>query len=356
MNKRIVIHFTFWLLYTLENSLFEFTWIRSYFPNSHISSIIYQALLTNISILSPKILFTYLVFYYSIPMALKRNGRNKVLGLTILALIAAVYLHMFLSISIVKISPSFLTGAVPSYWNMLSLNQFFLSMLDLGFIAGIAIAVKLFSMQLAILNREKNLINDKLQTELKYLKNQINPHFLFNTLNNIYALARKKSDLAPVIILKLSKLLRFMLYETERYQIPIAHEIRILEDYIEVEKVRFSSKLDISFNQDIDDDNQQIAPLILLPFVENAFKHGAGEALLDPFIRISVSLDAGNLCFIVLNSKEIVDYESKTVKIGMANVRRQLELMYGKYDLEVEDLRNTFKIKLFIDLNKNATV
>jgi len=239
---------------------------------------------------------------------------------------------------------------------MFNAAQLFTALLDVGFVCGIAIALKLFRMQLKTLNKEKDLIKEKLETELKFLKGQLNPHFLFNTLNNIYALTRKRSELAPIIILKLSKLLRFMLYESEKSHVPISEEIRVLEDYIEVEKVRFSKELCVTFIQNIDNNNQPIAPLILLPFIENAFKHGPGEMLSKSFIDIDIQLTDGNLTFIVVNSIDQNNCELTTKKIGLGNVRRQLELMYEEFKLQTENLSETFKIELKINLNKNAAI
>ena len=357
MNKRILRHILFWTTYFIINSLFEFSWIQSFFPNGKHADLIMQAVLTNLIIMPSKLLFTYFVFYFSIPKALNKSVNSAVnIIITLLVFITSIFLHRFLATYLLVTNPLFQNQVKLTYDNMFSISQLFASMLDLGFICGVAIVIKLFRMQLSNLKREKDLSKEKLETELKFLKTQINPHFLFNTLNNIYALARKKSDLAPVIILKLSKLLRFMLYEAEKSQVPISEEIRILEDYVEVEKIRFSKRLHITFNQDIDNQNQSITPLILLPFIENAFKHGPGEMLSDTFIDINITLKNGYLTFEVTNSKEIKECDKLIEKIGLSNVRRQLELMYVEFKLTIENLSDTFKVNLFINLNKNAAV
>lgn len=358
MNKRVLRHIVFWVTYFIINTLFEFSWIQSFFPNpNHRDEIVMQAVLTNAIILPSKLLFTYFVFYFSIPKAFNKTLNSNVnIIITTLVFVASIFLHRVLATFLLVENPSFTNQVKLTYDNMFTVSQLFASMLDLGFICGVAIVIKLFRMQMNNLSREKDLSKEKLETELKFLKNQINPHFLFNTLNNIYALSRKKSDLAPVIIMKLSKLLRFMLYEAEKSQVPISEEIRVLEDYVEVEKVRFSKRLRITFNQEIDDQNQSITPLILLPFIENAFKHGPGEMLADTFIDISIMLKNGYLSFIVTNSKEAKECESSDRKIGLSNVRRQLELMYTEFKLDIENLSDTFKINLSINLNKSAAV
>ena len=115
--------------------------------------------------------------------------------------------------------------------------------MDIGFASGTAIIIKQVRLQLHEKEKEKNLIRQKLETELKFLRNQTHPHFLFNTLNNIYALARKKSDETPEVVMKLSKLLRFMLYESSKASIKIGDEIKILDDYIELERIRHDGRL-----------------------------------------------------------------------------------------------------------------
>src|SRR4030095_1593081 len=118
---------------------------------------------------------------------------------------------------------------------------------------------------------------EKQEAELSYLKSQTNPHFLFNTLNNIYSLTRDKSDLAPESTLRLSKILRFMLYETGGAYIAVEQELKIISDYIALEKLRYDESLRINFNYDIEDMKQPLPPLLLIPLVENAFKHGVSE-------------------------------------------------------------------------------
>lgn len=143
-----------------------------------------------------------------------------------------------------------------------------------------------------------------MNTELQMLRNQINPHFLFNTLNNIYALTRKKSDKAPEVVMKLSELLSFMLYKSRVDTITLQEEIRVLEDYIELERIRYNERLTVSFTKQIDDPSQRIIPLLFLPLVENAFKHGVSESRFDSFVHIDLKLKDGFLNFSIENSVE----------------------------------------------------
>ncbi|NEU09686.1 histidine kinase [Flavihumibacter sp. R14] len=192
---------------------------------------------------------------------------------------------------------------------------------------------------------------EKQEAELNYLKSQTNPHFLFNTLNNIYSLARDKSDLAAESILRLSKILRFMLYETAGAFISIEQELKITDDYIALEKLRYDESLRINFNHDIEDMKQALPPLLLIPLVENAFKHGVSETRTNPFIDIHVSVKNRVLKFVVKNSTEGSPGE-KTVKenIGLSNLRRQLELLYTDYHLSVQQGESEFTTILEINL------
>jgi sensor histidine kinase YesM len=197
----------------------------------------------------------------------------------------------------------------------------------------------------------KQLRIEKQEAELNYLKSQTNPHFLFNTLNNIYSLARDKSDLAPESILRLSKILRFMLYETSGAYIAIEQELKIINDYIDLEKLRYDESLRINFNNDIEEMKQALPPLLLIPLVENAFKHGVSETRGHPFVDIHLSVKNRLLLFIVKNSSEAFP-EDRRVKenIGLSNLRRQLELLYKDFNLSVQQSESVFTATLKINL------
>lgn len=191
---------------------------------------------------------------------------------------------------------------------------------------------------------------EKQEAELNYLKSQTNPHFLFNTLNNIYSLARDKSDLAPESILRLSKILRFMLYETDGAYIAIEQEVKIISDYIALEKLRYDESLRVSFNHNVEDMKQAIPPLLLIPLVENAFKHGVSETRNHPFVDIHLAVNKRLLTFIVRNSSETFGGEPVKENIGLSNLRRQLELLYTDHQLSVQQNGSVFTASLKINL------
>lgn len=192
---------------------------------------------------------------------------------------------------------------------------------------------------------------EKQSAELNYLKSQTNPHFLFNTLNNIYSLSRDKSDLAPESILRLSKILRFMLYETNGAFITIEQELKVINDYIELEKLRYDESLRINFNHNVEDMKQAIPPLLMIPLVENAFKHGVSETTGLPFIEIHLSVEKRRLLFVVKNSTEPISIVTSIKEnIGLSNLRRQLELLYTDYNLTVHQGDSAFTATLKINL------
>ncbi|HKH62688.1 MAG TPA: histidine kinase [Flavitalea sp.] len=196
---------------------------------------------------------------------------------------------------------------------------------------------------------------EKQQAELNYLKSQTNPHFLFNTLNNVYSLARDKSDLAPESILRLSKILRFMLYETSGDYIAIEQELKILSDYIALERLRYDESLHINFNYDIEDMKQSLPPLLLIPLVENAFKHGVSETRTRPFVDIHLSVNKRQLEFVVKNSTETSSGDENVKEnIGLSNLRRQLELLYSDYNLSAHEKDSVFTATLKINLGSHV--
>ncbi len=214
---------------------------------------------------------------------------------------------------------------------------------------------KLFYANFKLKQTTQLLRLEKQEAELNYLKSQTNPHFLFNTLNNIYSLAKDKSDLAAESILRLSKILRFMLYETSGKFISIEKELEIISDYIDLEKLRYDDSLRVKFTRDIKDMKQTLPPLLLIPLVENAFKHGVSETSHHPFVDIYLKADCQQILFVVKNSVENIQRESNvTENIGLSNLRRQLELLYTDYNLSVQQNETVFTAILKINITSHV--
>ncbi|MDP4268192.1 MAG: histidine kinase [Bacteroidota bacterium] len=196
------------------------------------------------------------------------------------------------------------------------------------------------------------LEKEKLNTELAFLKSQINPHFIFNVLNNICSLARKKSDDTENAIIKLSQLLRYNLYDFRDEKVSLEREIRYLNDYIDIQKMRLGDNVQIVFDVKGKTENVMIEPLILIPFVENAFKHGVNTTD-NCKIEISIDCDSKMLHFIVKNLKLEKKKTSDNNKgIGLKNVTRRLSILYPeKYTLSIIDQSNIYIVDLKINVN-----
>lgn len=198
----------------------------------------------------------------------------------------------------------------------------------------------------------QQLAKEKLEAELKLLKSQIHPHFLFNTLNNLYALTVNASPKAPEIVFKLSELMSYMLYDSNLAEVPLRKEIQYVENYITLEKIRYGDRLDVSLNMYTPLDGIRIAPLLILPFLENSFKHGVSRQLDCVWVRVDVLTKDNALVIKVENSKPVaLPTPNLHSGIGLQNVRKRLDIIYGAhYSLQLFNEEDTFLAVLKIDL------
>ena len=198
--------------------------------------------------------------------------------------------------------------------------------------------------------RTKEIANEKLKAELSFLKAQINPHFLFNTLNNIYALATAQSEQTAAAIMKLSSIMRYVLTEARNDLVPLEKEILFTSHYIELQKMRLTDKTIVDFSVRGEPLGHQIAPLLLLPFVENAFKYGISTRERSP-INILLEIQKDSLNFKICNQKHLNTLlrASDNTGIGISNTKRRLDLFYeDRYTLEIDDKANEFSVHLKI--------
>jgi two-component system, LytTR family, sensor kinase len=343
---RIGYHASFWLVYLPLNAVLYCVINRlPLFDN------FYRALSGEIIVLPVKMMLVYYVFYYIIPLYL---DRDKVFRLLLMSLIG-VTTTMLIYRLVVKYVWA------PIYAPNASINIFdgetlYLTLFDIFITLVAATTIKMIRVHYASLEFEQELIREKLQSELNFLRAQTNPHFLFNTLNNLYVLARKKSDTTPQAIMMLSKIMRFMLYECRSARIPLSSEVLVLKDYIELEKLRYNNRLTVHFEEKMDNPGALIAPLLLLPFVENSFKHGANSTTEKAEIKISLILEADKLNFQVDNTfEEKPQHRDDFLPggIGLKNEQRQLELIYpDRHSLSVKREEGWWKAHLYIDLKE----
>jgi len=193
----------------------------------------------------------------------------------------------------------------------------------------------------------------QLQTELALLKSQVNPHFFFNTLNNLYALSLDQSERVPDVILKISDLMRYVLESSNNKEVELAQEINFLQNYLSLEKLRLSDNHDIQFNVAGNLDGKLIAPMLLIPFVENSFKHGVSTSASSNFVHINLKIEGNDLFFSIENNKQENEQANKQVssKSGLKNVTRRLELLYpGRHKLVIEENKKMYQVNLKIKL------
>ena len=220
-------------------------------------------------------------------------------------------------------------------------------------IGGFAAAIKLMKVWYLKQEAYQQIEREKLQAELQLLKSQVHPHFLFNTLNNLYALTLRKSSRSSAVVLKLSELLSYMLYDCNASEVLLEKEIAFMRNYIGLEQLRYGDRLDMSVTISGDYQNKLIAPLLLVPFLENAFKHGTSEQLEQAWMHVELSVQDTKLKFKLINSREVTEHDETYVGgIGLQNVKKRLELLYpNRYDLRINAEDETFMITLSLELS-----
>jgi sensor histidine kinase YesM len=336
-TQRNLHHVVLWILYYLFWALF--------FKPGDSTSDVY---IHSIVIVSIHAMVSYFNIYFLFPQLLRRR----------------YYLAYIFSIALAITLGSFIQAGVLMGLNTLDATDK-PDLLSFGFILGNSVGIlytTAITMSLKMvkhwyenerLARELSKLNT--ETELKYLKSQINPHFLFNSLNSIYALSLKKSDRAPELILKLSDILRYLLYDGSEKMVGLDQEVKYLRSYLELEKVRHGERMDLEISVNGDMSAHEIAPMLLIPFVENSFKHGLSKDRSKGFVRVQLSIEDGVLKFGLSNSKPadggVSNNDGYKGGIGLKNVRKRLQLLYPqRHQLDVFDTEDQFNIRLELKL------
>jgi len=223
-------------------------------------------------------------------------------------------------------------------------------------VGGIAAAIKLLKYWYVKEQRNLQLEKENIASQLQILKAQVHPHFLFNTLNNIYSNTQVTSPVAAKMIMGLSELLRYMLYECNKPVVLLSKEVKMLEEYIALEKARYGNELDIRINESLEETGLVISPLLLLPFVENCFKHGTSKMLDQPWISLDISVEDDWFKMKLVNGK-IAGSTTTTKGIGLTNVIQRLELLYPeKHELSITDEEEVFIVNLKILLERDTSL
>jgi len=330
---RIWWHVLFWVVWYF---FYTFTYSTGVFTKTQ--------LIQNLYLLPVRMGATYLLLYWILPGFL---FKRKYLMFIVLIILNAVAfgLAIWFVLDVLRGTP-----------RNLSINIIRPIVLNYQ-IPATAMAIYMFKRWFLIQQYTLNLEKEKLEAELKFLRSQIQPHFLFNTLNNLYALTLKKSESAPDVVIKLSNLLEYSLYSEIKDEVPLNEELNLLKGYTDLEMLRFGKRLILEFIIPEKADGYLIAPLVLLPFVENSFKHGASRVSDSPFINITIGINNNKLRFVIINSYRIDDYQEQVTseRIGLKNVRRRLELLYpGKHKLDIWQENGIFGVDLEMELRKHV--
>jgi sensor histidine kinase YesM len=340
--RRISYHAAFWLFF-----LGTYTFALGY-PDRYLY--IFKGNLISLPI---DMLAVYFTIYFLLPRFLVRKKYGQFILWFLVSALAIVFIER---------SYAMLVGHLAPHWDLVpmifELITFFVYIYLFVFLA---VIIKLSKSWYQNMVKSQKLEKEKLQTELKLreaelklLKAQNHPHFLFNTLNNLYGLTLEKSEKAPEVVLKLSAILDYMLYDCNEPRVSLKKEIRHIENYIALEKLRYDDTLDIDFDVQGEVHQQMIAPLLLLPFVENSFKHGTSSLLNNPWIKIRLTMNTRILTFHISNSKvsdEGSSPSSYKEGIGLKNVTERIEKTYpDRYMLNIDDQPDRFSVNLELTL------
>lgn len=283
----------------------------------------------------------YINLLWLIPRFFKKRKFLLFSFLQILNIFLFVCLNFFTSHALEGPGPSFLSEAVAE---VILVSMFLIITTLLKFMRD---SIALQDAEIRVKEAERQ----KVETELRALKSQVNPHFFFNTLNSLYSLSLDKSDLAPEMILKLSDLMRFVIYEARDNRVPLARQLDFLQSYVYLEQQRSGPGRQIDFTVTGPNTMTLIEPLLFLAFVENAFKHGTRDPLHHPYIRIHFDLTSPDRILFSIENNFEPGEERKHDGIGLVNVKKQLDLLYpGRYNLVIRDIQGVYRADLTLEV------
>jgi len=340
ITQRVVYHTFFWLVLLLLLTLIDRTGQSFAFSlsNELINILFYAAIV-------------YFNLLYLIPNYLTKKKFFTYCGLLILATLIITPLKVLVLY--------FKFSSLPQVQEELlqNMNYYFLVTF---FIAGSSTIFKIITDWARHLRERQELQTQTMRSELRFLKSQINPHFLFNTLNNLYALTLKKSDKAPDIVIKLSEMMRYMLYECNEKEVLLSKEVNYIKNYLDLERLRQGKNVDIRFTVEGEVGDKKIAPLMFTPFLENSFKHGLSHNISAGYVDIKLDTTDGIVNFYIENSKPDAPMpkgDRRSGGIGLVNIHRRLNLLYpNNYDLKIEDRPQSYAVRLQLNLSHKQNI
>ncbi len=296
-----------------------------------------------------QIIYTYLIVYYFSPKYLLKKEYSK-FAVAVLVLTIITYFLFALNILLLRI-----TNGLPKDRQILYIYFSALDFVTMGppIVCAMFLTCKMLKNYYLKMEEKATLIKETGSAELQLLKAQIHPHFLFNTLNNIYSFNLNKSPKAADLVMKLTDTLKYMVNDCDADLVPLEKELKMIQDYIGLEKVRYGKRLNMKVEIKGDSENKLITPLLLIPFVENSFKHGASKMLENPWIKLNISIEQNTLLFNLSNSKPTLVISSNGKNgIGLINVQKRLKLLYpGNHVLTINDEGDSFQVQLSLPLH-----
>ncbi|WP_338040884.1 sensor histidine kinase [Maribacter polysaccharolyticus] len=332
-------HIIFWSIYFMFNTL---RW-------GHVHNDLLYSLKTNLVGFPIHIALSYFNVYYLMPKYIYTR-KYVSYALLILASLLIMLLVKF-NVTYYFVSTNVMPEA-PEVVDTMTLNYAITTMLGELYVISFVTAIKITVDWLRETNKLHDLEKRQLMTELKFLRSQVSPHFFFNTLNNIYSLTLEKSDNAPEVVLKLSELMRYLLYAANKPKQSLKKEIDCIQNYIDLERIRFDDSLEVNLELSGILENKKISPMLLVPLIENCFKHGANQNIGNIFIDIKIKVEKDMLYFKVSNTmpkkRKKKKSSTKNSGIGLSNVKKRLELGYGQndYDLKIYEKEKMFHVEL----------
>jgi histidine kinase len=306
----------------------------------------------NVTSMAWEMIFTYGMAYYFLPRLLLRR-KYVTFGLILLAFTGIVLVGM------AETDHYFNPGESGADLSLLSLWGMFWGYAGYGPLAvcGFFLVIKILKNHDHKMEEKSTLLRENEDSELQILKAQIHPHFLFNTLNNIYSFALSQSPIAAGLAGNLSGTMRYMITDCEADLVPLAKELKMLRDYIELEKVRYGERLSMKLEIEGGGDHKLIAPLLMIPFIENCFKHGSSQLLGPCWIKMHIFINEDALHLELSNNKPsqaVLPADQK--RIGLRNVRKRLELLYpGNHSLQINPGTDTYCVSMRVPLHTETT-
>jgi two-component system, LytTR family, sensor kinase len=348
--KRIAYHVLFWVVISVFYDAVS-SWLNN---SSFIRTLVHDLLF----FFPTDILGVYFTIYFLIPRFLLKK---KYMSFTIYFFIFFIFLMIAATMPLQYLGMvSVRTGTsreIPDFIDYAE-HSFLIAMTIKLMIIGIAASIKLAKVWYQTQKRQQSLLNEKLEinlqlkkAELKYLKSQINPHFLFNALNNLYSLTLEKSEKAPEVVLKISSLLNYVLYECDVPRIELNKEVDNIRSYIDLQKIRYDDKVNIVLDIQGEPSEITIAPLLILPVIENAFKHGLDKNVGNGFIKININVSDDSRFNLTVTNSLNGENNHEGEGIGLSNLKKRLELQYPqkhKFSISVSEYQ--FITNLCIDL------